>query len=222
VISIGTSTTVSMRTDGFSPDTTGFVDVMADARSGHLPIVAMLNGARTIGATARMLGTSLARFDRLAADAEPSAHGVVFLPHLDGERNPARPEGTGMLLGLSRETMTPAVVARAAVLGLGCTVARALDALVALAGEPGRIFLVGGGSRSAALRHAIADLIGRAVHWPEDREHAAFGAARQAAWALTGSFPDWRPLRTELIEPVADGAWTTAVRDAYATADDLR
>ncbi|HWG93327.1 MAG TPA: FGGY-family carbohydrate kinase, partial [Mycobacteriales bacterium] len=76
--------------------------------------------------------------------------------------------------------------------------------------------LVGGGARSAAVRAVLPSLLGLPVVVPPPGEHVALGAARQAAWALTGALPDWR-LDAPVHEPDTDGA---AVRAAYAQARD--
>lgn len=218
VISVGTSATVSMRTTAPVLDPTGRIDSMADARSGAIPIIAMLNGARVLVATAGMLGISPARLDKLAARAEPTADGLVMLPYLDGERNPPRSEGRGAMLGLSRAALTPEVIARASVLGLACAIADAVDDLAATAGPPRRILLVGGGARSRALRQAVADLTGRTIHIAPQREHAAIGAARQAAWALTGSLPRWPLDLTPQGPRPGSAAWSGDVRAAHRDA----
>ncbi|WP_394214935.1 FGGY-family carbohydrate kinase [Brachybacterium vulturis] len=218
VISVGTSATVSMRTASPIADPTGRIDSMADARSGAIPIITMLNGARIIIATANMLGISPARLDKLAARAEPTAGGLVMLPYLDGERNPPRHAGAGALLGLSRGALTPESVARASVLGLACAIADAVDDLSSVAGEPRRILLVGGGARSRALRQAIADLTARTIHVAPEREHAAFGAARQAAWMLTGVMPRWPLILTPHRPGLGSGTWAGDVRSAHRAA----
>lgn len=215
VISIGTSTTVSMRTTIPTRDPDGLIDTMADARSGFLSIIVMLNGARVLAATARMLGVSLERLDALAASAAPDADGVLFVPYLDGERNPRASSPRGSFSGLSRHSMTPPTIARATILGLACAIVDALDALVRVHSEPARILIVGGGARSEVLRQAITDLAGRPTTCPEHREHAAFGAARQAAWALTGALPQWRLRPNQEASPTARRTWVHDVRAAY-------
>lgn len=215
VISIGTSTTVSMRTTTPTADAAGMVDTMADARSGFLAIVAMLNGARVIAATARLLRVSLERLDTLASGADCAADGVLLLPYLDGERNPPAPASGGAFSGLSRHAMTPAALARATFLGLGCSIADAVDALVQTHGQPANVYLVGGGARSRTIRQVVADLTGQTVEWPVHREHAAYGAARQAAWALTGVLPEWRGRPSRRTEPGPDLDWVQVVRDHY-------
>ncbi|RZI91100.1 MAG: xylulose kinase [Microbacterium sp.] len=218
VVSIGTSATVSMRCDAPAHDPGSLIDTMADTRGGFIPIVAMLNGARVLSATARMLGVTLEKLDALATEGEPGADGIMLVPFLDGERNPRAGHATGALTGLSRHAMTPANIARASVLGVACSVVQAIDALTAHLGEPGRILLVGGGARSSAMRQAITDVAGRETEWPEHREHAAFGAARQAAWALIGGAPDWGPLAMAKHVPAAERAWVDEVRARYRDA----
>ncbi|GAA3320226.1 FGGY-family carbohydrate kinase [Arthrobacter ramosus] len=131
-----------------------------------------------------MLRLSLGELDELASQGPPDAQGLCFLPYLDGERTPLLPASQGALIGLTRFSMTPQNLGRAAILGLACAIADAIDDLSRAGLEIERVTLVGGGSRSAALRQAVADLTGCTVAWPESREYAALGAARQAAWAL--------------------------------------
>ena len=54
-----------------------------------------------------------------------------------------------------------------------------------------RIILVGGGAQSAAVQEAAAQLLGISITVPRPGEYVADGAARQAAAALTGEFPQW-------------------------------
>lgn len=215
VISIGTSTTISMRTTVQAADPAGTVETMSDARTGFIPIVVLLNGARVIGASARLLRVTIEQLDALAQESDPEAAGALLLPHLDGERNPASPTSSGSFVGLSRRSMTPPALARATYLGLGCSIAEAFDALTAAHGAPTRAFVVGGGARSQSLRQTVADLIGTEVEWPAHREHAAFGAARQAAWALTGVLPEWDVGPVRRTAPSPNREWVAEVRARY-------
>jgi xylulokinase len=215
VVSIGTSMTVSMVDTLHVVDPTGHVADMADAAGAQLPIVATLNGARTLNSTARMLRLSLDDLDELASVGPPDAQGLCFLPYLDGERTPLLPDAQGALVGLTRFSMTPENLARAAVLGLACAIADAIDDLVRAGLVIERVTLVGGGSRSTALRQAVADLTGRRVGWPEPREYAALGAARQAAWALTGELPHWPRPVMRIVDPADRVEWTDGVRERH-------
>src|SRR5206468_1547791 len=56
-----------------------------------------------------------------------------------------------------------------------------------------RVLLIGGASRSRAVRAVAAGLFGVPVEVPEPAEYVALGAARQAAWVLSGAAtpPAW-------------------------------
>ncbi|MFP5368904.1 MAG: FGGY family carbohydrate kinase, partial [Actinomycetes bacterium] len=127
VVSIGTSGTVFTSTPTAVRDSTGAIAGFADAAGGHLPLLAMLNSARVMAATASMLDVDLAQLDALALAADSDAGGLTFLPYLDGERSPNLPHASGTLSGLSRSNMTPENLARASVLGVLNSLADAID-----------------------------------------------------------------------------------------------
>ena len=84
----------------------------------------------------------------------------------------------------------------------------------------GRIFLVGGGSRSVAYRQRCADLAGRSIVVPDTDETVATGAAVQAAAVASGEPLDavaerWSLGRGTVVDPRHDAS---AVRIRYATA----
>ena len=165
----------------------------ADATGRFLPLACTLNAARVGEATARILGVSLEELSHLALSAPAGCDGLVMVPYLEGERTPNLPEATGALHGLSLATATPAHVARAAVEGLLCGLADGLDALRAQGAHVERLFLIGGGARSEALRQIAPDIVGAPVLVPPAGEYVADGAARQAAWVLSGEAepPTW-------------------------------
>jgi xylulokinase len=138
----------------------------------------------------------------------------VLLPFLDGERTPDLPNARGLITGLSRGNATPARLARATVEGLLCGLADGLDALRAHGVPIRRAMLTGGGARSAALRALAPAILGVPVLLPDPAEYVALGAARQAAWTLSGAAepPAWSVPAESL--PEAEPA--TAVREAYA------
>jgi xylulokinase len=193
-------------------DASGQVAGFADATGRFLPLVCTLNAARILSSTATMLGCDLASLSALALAAEPGAGGVTFLPYLDGERTPDRPEATGVVAGLTTGNMTPQNMARAAVEGLLCSLAEAVEHLVDQGVRPARVLLIGGGARSEAVRRLAPGIFGRPVTVPEPAEYVALGAARQAAWALAGKPPEWPAPASQTFEaePVP------LVRDQYA------
>lgn len=215
VVSIGTSLTISVTWPKPLADETGRVDDMADGTDRYLPIVVSLNGARTLSATARMLGVSLAALDRLASEAPPDACGLTFLPFLDGERTPLLPGSTGSLVGLTRASMTAENFARAAVLGMANSVAEGIEDLQRAGAPCDSITVVGGGARSSSLRQAIADLTGLDVVYPQPLEYAARGAAFQAARLAQGTLPRWKRRIQERHSPTAPLSWVDAVRSSH-------
>ncbi|WP_202873773.1 xylulokinase [Kribbella speibonae] len=192
-VSLGTSGTAFARSTHPTADPTGLVAGFADATGEYLPLVCTLNAARVMSATAQMLGLDLSAFDE-AAITSAGSDGLVLLPFLDGERTPDLPHSTGLIYGLTRATMQPATMARAAVEGLLCGLADAVDALRDQGLPVHRVLLLGGGARSRAVQALAPALLGAEVVLPEPAEYVALGAARQAAWALSGAAtpPTWQ------------------------------
>jgi xylulokinase len=192
VVSIGTSGTVFGVADDLRPDGTGIVAGFADATGRFLPLVCTLNAARVLTATARMLDIELSDLDELALTAAPGAGGLSLVPYLDGERTPNLPDATGSLLGMRRDNMTPQNLARASVEGMLSGLGAGIEALTQAGMEVRRVLLIGGGAKSAAVQAIAPEVFGVPVEVPAAAEYVALGAARQAAWALTGQPPDWR------------------------------
>jgi xylulokinase len=219
VCSIGTSGVVSIVSTTPAADPSGTVAGFADATGNFLPLIATLNAARVLDATARLLGVDLDELSRLALSAPPGAGGLVLVPYLEGERTPDRPDSTGALHGLTLATAEPAHLARAAVEGLLCGLADGLDAVAATGTAVRRVLLVGGGARSEAVRRIAPAVLGVPVLAPPQGEYVADGAARQAAWVLAGGEapPEWPRPGTERHEadPVPH------VRERYAEVRDL-
>ena len=184
VISIGTSGTAFAVTPAAAADPTGAVAGFADATGRFLPLVCTLNAARVLTVTARLLDVDADTLSALALAARSGAGGLTLLPYLDGERTPNRPDAAGVLSGLTTANATRENLARAAVEGVLCGLADAMDHLIAAGVQPRRVLLIGGGARSEAVRTLAPGILGTAVVVPVAAEYVAIGAARQAAWAL--------------------------------------
>ncbi len=219
VVSIGTSGVATAVSEVPTADPSGTIAGFASATGEHLPLVCTLNAARVLDATARMLGVDHARLAELALNAPAGAGGLVLVPYLEGERTPNRPDATGALHGLTLATAHRENLARAAVEGLLCGLADAVDALEESGVPVRRVFLIGGGARSAAVQAIAPAVLGRPVVVPAPGEYVADGAARQAAWVLGGTTapPDWEPAGSAVRE--ADP--TPAVRARYAEVREL-
>ena len=193
VVSLGTSGVVSAVTEVAPRDETGLVAGFADATGHQLPLVCTLNGAPVLAAVASMLGIDFDEFDRLALSADVGAEGLTMVPYFEGERSPNLPDAAGALHGVTTRNLKPANVARAAVEGLLCSMAYCMDRIAGQGVDVGRVILVGGGARSEAVRRIAPAILGTSVHVPTPAEYVALGAARQAAWTLSGAAapPSW-------------------------------
>jgi xylulokinase len=141
------------------------------------------------------------------------------VPYLEGERTPNRPDATGALHGIQLATATPAYLARAAVEGLICGLADAVEAVERQGARVDRLILIGGAAKSDAVRHIASAVFGLPVTVPPPGEYVARGAARQAAWVLAGSAqpPAWKLADASFVESEP----TPHVRERYAEVRDL-
>lgn len=84
-----------------------------------------------------------------------------------------------------------------------------------------RVQLIGGGSKSEAVRAIAPSVFGTDIVVPAEAEYVALGAARQAAWVLSGADtpPSWTlaGIRTVSITD-ADQEATSGLRERYAAA----
>ena len=217
-VSIGTSGVCAMVSDSRPGDASGAVTGFADATGRFLPMATTINASRILEAARALLGVDHDELSRLALASVPGANGVTLLPYFDGERTPNRPTARATLTGMSTAT-TREDVARAYVEGLLCSLADGIAALEDRTGTtPAGITLIGGAARSQAIQQLAPAIFGREVTIAPEGEYVALGAARQAAWALSGAQqpPAWQITgsRTVGAEP------TPQVLEAYRELKD--
>ncbi|MGW0159771.1 xylulokinase [Mycobacterium sp. NPDC003323] len=198
VVSLGTSGVVSAVGDTAPHDAEGIVAGFADATGLQLPLVCTLNGAPVLAAVAAMLQVDFAEFDRLALSAPAGAEGLALIPYFEGERSPNLPHAAGALHGVTARNLNPANIARAAVEGLLSSMAYCIGKIGNQGVAADRIILIGGGARSEAVRRIAPAVFATTVDVPEAGEYVALGAARQAAWVLSGDDdqPRWHTSTT--------------------------
>ncbi|MEX5257501.1 xylulokinase [Kocuria arenosa] len=217
-LSIGTSGVAAMVSETRTADPSGLVTGFADATGRYLPMATTLNAARILEFGVRVLGVDHAGLADLALAGRPGAGGVTLLPYLDGERTPNRPDARATLHGMSSRTGREDI-ARACVEGLLCSLADGVAALERATGTAAqRILLIGGGAQSEAVRRLAPAVLGRPVLVPAPAEYVALGAARQAAWALSGDEepPAWALAGAQQYEAEP----TPEVVEAYRTLRD--
>jgi xylulokinase len=220
-VSIGTSGVVSAIAGSPTADGSGLVTGFADATGRYLPLACTLNAARVLDWAANLLGVDHQGLAKLALQAPVGAEGLVLVPYFEGERTPNRPRSTAALHGMRLSNTTPAHIARAAVEALLCSLADGIDAL-RVAGVPvQRAFLIGGAAQSEAVQQLAPGILGLEVLVPTPGEYVADGAARQAAWVLSGADaqPEWSASGAPLVLP-ADQL-TPQVREQYAEVREL-
>ncbi|MCG6567529.1 xylulokinase [Tessaracoccus sp. ZS01] len=199
-LSIGTSGVVAAVSGTPVADATGTVNGFADATGAWLPLTATLNAARILDSARSVLGIDFDELARLALSAAPGAGGLTLVPWFEGERTPNLPDATASLVGMTLANFTPSNLARAAVEGLLGLLGGGLDAVRALGVAVERVSLIGGGAKSEAVRRIAPEVLGVPVDVPPAGEYVALGAARQAAWVLTGTLPTWELAGSETYE----------------------
>ncbi|WP_155859367.1 xylulokinase [Cellulomonas sp. KRMCY2] len=222
--SLGTSGVVISVSPDPVHDPTGWVDGVADAAGGYLPLVCTLNATKVTDTIGRILGVDHTELARLALAAPVDEERPTLAAFLDGERSPDRPRATGLLGGLTTAT-TREGLALSAYEGVLLGLLRGHDAIRAAgATADGAVLVAGGGARSAAYRQVLADLLGAPVYTRDAPEATARGACIQAAAVLSradiGTVRDsWTPPTTSTTIPRA--AVPDAVRERYlALAED--
>jgi len=217
-ISIGTSGTAFAVSTVPAADPSGAVAGFADATGRFLPLVCTINAGLVLSAAAGLLGAGLDELSALALQAAPGAGGLTLLPYLDGERTPDRPGATGVLRGLTTSNATRPNLARATVEAVLASMAEAAALLPVAGARPRRVLLIGGGARSEAVCRLAPGIFAAPVTVPGPEEYVALGAARQAAWALSGAAgpPAWpaRPATEYTGDP------EPAVRQRHAALRD--
>jgi xylulokinase len=155
------------------------VHCYADAGDGWYSMAALQNAGTAWDWVQRVLELDWAAFAGSLQTSPPGAGGVLFAPFLTGERGGvAGPDARGGWTGLSADT-TRADLARAALEGVACAVAAALDLLGAGTGE--LVVLTGGGGREPDVQQLLADALDRPVQHVQVRSASAAGAAVLAA-----------------------------------------
>jgi xylulokinase len=219
ILSIGSSGVACAVSTTATADPSGIVAGFADATGNHLPLVATINAAQPLDAIAALLGVTLEELSDLALQAPPGSDGLVVVPYFEGERTPNKPSATGAMHGMRLATATRSHLARAAIEGVVCGLADAIDALIEQGVAVKRVLLIGGAARSSAVRSITSTVLGRPITVPTEDEYVAAGAARQAAWVLSGEQepPAWEVGTAEVV----DCRPAPAIRARYAEAREL-
>lgn len=190
--SVGTSGVVFAHRDTFTPDPSGRVHAFCHALPGafHLMAVALSSGG-SLDWWREGFAADL-DFDALAAEAaelEPGAEGLLFLPYLSGERTPhldaaARGGFLGLTLRHGRAHLT-----RALMEGVVFSMRDGLEIMRELGTPDDDVRAVGGGAKSELWLQLQADVYDRPIRRLAIDEGPAYGAALLAGVA-SGVYAD--------------------------------
>ncbi|MBD1998832.1 xylulokinase [Leptolyngbya sp. FACHB-541] len=217
-LSIGTSGVIFVPCDRPTPDPEGRVHLFCHADGGyHLLGVTLAAG----GALRWYRDTFAPKVDfkdlmTLADQSPPGANGVLFLPHLSGERSPyLDPDARGAWANLSL-AHTQADLVRAVLEGVALGLREALEIVNAIA-TVHQLTVTGGGGRSPVWVKILADVLGTELVMPQTEEGAAYGAAL-LAMVGAGAYADLEsvfkliPGSSARVQPEQNSVYDTALK----------
>jgi xylulokinase len=190
--SIGTSGVLFAHRESFAADPSGRVHAFCHAvpDAYHLMAVTLSAGGSLNWWRERF--AEPAGFEALVAEAaevEPGAEGLLFLPHLTGERSPhLDPRARGAFVGLTARHGRPQLT-RAIMEGVVLSMRAGLEVMRGLGTPDEDVRATGGGARSPLWLQLQADIYGRPIRRTAVDEGPAYGAALLAGVA-SGVFAD--------------------------------
>jgi len=129
--------------------------------------------------------------NRRAAESIPGAHGLLFLPYLQGERSPHwNPKARGGFVGL-QVTHTRADLIRATLEGISMNLRTILQSFLDANAHIDEVILIGGGAKGALWRQILADVFGRPALRPRLLDEATSLGAAIAGGVGVGLFHDF-------------------------------
>lgn len=206
-ISIGTSGTIFISSDGFVPDPANSLHSFAHADGAYYVMGCMLSAASCLKWVMESVFMT-ADYDAALAGIAPEALGrnpVFFLPYLMGERSPLNDtDARGVFIGMTPDT-DRARLLQAVLEGVAFGIRDSLEAARRLGLDICQSRICGGGARSALWRRIFANVCNITLHTPESEQGPGMGAA-MLAMVAAGAYPDVRTVCARL----ARTAGTTA------------
>lgn len=217
-LSIGTSGVIFAPCDRPVPDPEGRVHLFCHVDGGYH----LLGVTLAAGSSLRWYRDTFApqmaypELMELADHAPAGARGVLFLPHLSGERSPhLDPDTRGAWVNLSLAHRQADLI-RAVLEGVAFSLREALEVIHALA-PVNQLFATGGGARSRTWLKILADVLQTELIAPKAEEGAAYGAAILAMVGV-GAYPTLevalqiQPQDGLVIQPEANSVYETAFK----------
>jgi FGGY-family pentulose kinase len=140
--------------------------------------------------------------DELAAAVAPGAEGLLVRDDWQGNRSPYKnPQARGCIAGLSL-AHGPGHIVRGIYEATACGTRHILEDIGAHGLRVERIFLGGGGARSALWLQIHADLLKKPIHLTKETESCALGSAMAAALAA-GVYRDFDEAACAMVSTLA-------------------
>lgn len=215
-LSIGTSGVIFAPCNVPTPDPQGRVHLFCHADGGYhlLGVTLAAGGALRWYRDTFAPDIAFADLMALAEKSEPGARGVLFLPHLAGERSPyLDPDTRGAWVNLSL-AHTQGDLIRAVLEGVAFSLRAALEVIQGIS-PVNQLLATGGGVRSPLWFHLLADVLGTELVAPKAEEGAAYGAAILAMVGI-GAYPslaaafNMLPEAIEAVQPQQHAAYEAA------------
>lgn len=126
-----------------------------------------------------------------AAESVAGAHGLLFLPHLQGERSPYwNPRARGAFVGL-QITHTRADLIRSVLEGIALNLRTILQAYLENGARIDELVVIGGAAKGQQLRQILADVFDRPILRPRLLDEATSLGAAVAGGVGAGLFRDF-------------------------------
>ncbi len=189
-LSIGTSGVIFAPCDRPIPDPEGRVHLFCHVDGGYHLLGVTLAAGGSLRWYRDTFAPHISYTDLMdmAERSLPGARGVLFLPHLAGERSPhLDPDTRGAFVNLSL-AHTPADIIRAVLEGVAFSLQSALEVISAIA-PLDQLLATGGGARSHIWLQILADVLQTKLIAPKAEEGAAYGAAILAMVGI-GVYPN--------------------------------
>jgi xylulokinase len=188
-LSIGTSGVIFAPCNRPIPDPQGRVHLFCHVDGGYHQLgVTLAAGGSLRWYRDTFAHISYTELMNMAEHSVPGARGVLFLPHLAGERSPhLDPDTRGALVNLSL-AHTQADITRAVLEGVAFSLREALEVISAIA-PVDQLLATGGGARSSIWLQILADVLQTELIAPKAEEGAAYGAAILAMVGV-GAYPN--------------------------------
>lgn len=215
-LSVGTSGVIFAPCDRPIPDPEGRVHLFCHVDGGYHLLGVTLAAGGALRWYRDTFASTIAFNDLmdLAASSPPGAQGVLFLPHLAGERSPyLDPDTRGAWVNLSL-AHTQADITRAVLEGVAFSLRTALDVINEIA-PVHQLLATGGGARSPIWLQILADILETELIAPQAEEGAAYGAAILAMVGV-GAYPNLAaaleslPQGGEVVQPQTKPVYESA------------